>query len=235
MRRVLYCCFLLGCNLIFLKDVTHVKFHQTTHGYLTITYDMKIKFISCKNLILKIFLQSLLKFYKWNFTRSDRIQLLVQNLTLFNKIFALNVTKSFLEKCRINLLYTKRFWLIFMKKRLWLEKAAFLFFIWLFDAPISKRTSRFPSFTFFSYLLSSRLKKAVSTGSFGGIVVSVLAFFFKDPSSNPADYWIIFCTVLLVKTQINSNEARLATLRKWNAVSTLISHREVFFSPTSSV
>ena len=66
-----------------------------------------------------------------------------------------------------------------------------------------------------------RGNNVVSEGRGGGQVVSVLAFYSDDPSSNPAEVYNFSVKLLLKRTKINKKRPGLAHFKKNNVVSSL--------------
>ena len=56
----------------------------------------------------------------------------------------------------------------------------------------------------------ANFNKSLCLGRGGGQVVSVLAFYSDDPSSNPAEVYNFSVKLLLKRTKINKKEAGLA-------------------------
>ena len=53
-------------------------------------------------------------------------------------------------------------------------------------------------------------------GCGGGQVVSVLAFYSNNPSSNPAEAYSFSVILCLKRTEKNKKEAGVGPLKKWN-------------------
>ena len=60
----------------------------------------------------------------------------------------------------------------------------------------------------------NHLDKIVKQGCGGGQVVSVLAFYSDDPSSNPAEVYNFSVKLLLKRTKINKKEAGVGPFKK---------------------
>ena len=71
----------------------------------------------------------------------------------------------------------------------------------------------------------------VSTGRGGGQVVSELAFYSDNPSSNPAEVYNFSVKLLLKRTKINKKEAGVGPFLKKIMVSTYFVVQENFSCP----
>ena len=56
----------------------------------------------------------------------------------------------------------------------------------------------------------------LNMGCGGGQVVSVLAFYSNNPSSNPAEAYSFSVILCLKRTEKNKKEAGVGPLKKWN-------------------